>query len=239
MKVQRATLFAVLSAIAICAAIFIGLIFIGSPTEFRLRRFDQSRVNDLASISSAIRTYRLTHEALPQKLDELQRSQAMNYSLRDLAGRPYEYTAKDAFSYELCAEFDTATDNMTATRFTSIFESHGLGRQCYGQEGETTSRTLMRPILKERPIDSYERQMRAEGDDESNQAPKQKGVFEREILRPFEPVLSPILATPVRTKAIATTAHISAPIIGRKAPSFICSLLGISGAPQLRRLDNQ
>ncbi len=134
MKLQPATLFAVLSAIATFAAIVIGLVVIGSPSEFRMRRLDQTRANDLASISGAIRTYRLTHESLPPKLDELQRSQqAMNYSLKDPIGRPYEYTVKDAFSYELCAEFDTAT-NTTAARFSSIFETHALGRQCFSQE---------------------------------------------------------------------------------------------------------
>src|SRR5262245_20008208 len=69
MKVQRATLFAVLSVGAMVAAIVIGLIVIGSPREFRMRRLDQRRAEDLAVISSAIRTYRLTHENLPQKLE--------------------------------------------------------------------------------------------------------------------------------------------------------------------------
>lgn len=141
MKLQPATLFAVFSAIAMFTAIAIGLIVIGSPSEFRARRFDQRRANDLASISNAIGTYRLTHESLPQKLDELQRSQqGMNYSLKDPVRRPYEYTVKDAFSYELCAEFDTATDTTTATRFSSIFETHGLGRQCFSQEARPPAR---------------------------------------------------------------------------------------------------
>ncbi len=140
MKLQPATLFVVLSTIAMFAAIIIGLIAIGSPSEFRMRRFDQRRANDLASISGAIRTYRFTHESLPPKLDELQRSQqTMNYSFKDPIGRPFEYTVKDAFSYELCAEFDTAT-NTTATRFSSIFEKHGLGRQCFSQEARPPAR---------------------------------------------------------------------------------------------------
>ena len=119
-------------AIAMSAAIFVGLTVIGSPTEFRMRRYDERRVNDLTSISSAIKTYRLTHESLPQSLDDLQRSQqSMGYSLRDPVGRPYEYIVRDAFWYELCAEFDTATDNTTVAGFSSYFEIHGLGRHCF------------------------------------------------------------------------------------------------------------
>lgn len=133
MKLQRATLFAVLSAGAMVAAIVIGLIVIGSPREFRMRQLDQRRAEDLATISSAIRTYRLTHENLPQTLNELQGSQqATIYRSKDPVERPYEYTVKDAFSYELCAEFDTATDTTTAAR--SLFEKHGQGRQCFSQE---------------------------------------------------------------------------------------------------------
>ena len=87
MRPRPATLFALLSAIAMSAAIFVGLTVIGSPTDVRMRRYDERRVNDLTSISSAIKTYRLTHESLPQSLDDLQRSQqSMGYSLRDPRG---------------------------------------------------------------------------------------------------------------------------------------------------------
>jgi len=89
MKLQQATLFAVLSVGAMVAAIVIGLIVIGSPREFRMRRLDQRRADDLGAISSAIRTYRLTHENLPMKLDELQGSQqAVIYRLKDPVERP-------------------------------------------------------------------------------------------------------------------------------------------------------
>jgi len=127
-----ATLFAVLSTIAMIAAVVVGLIVIGSPGEFRMRRFDERRETDLSSISGAVRTYRLTHESLPQQLGDLQ--SAITHSLKDPVGRPYEYAIKDEFSYELCAEFDTTTDTLTATRFSSVFEKHGSGRQCFAQE---------------------------------------------------------------------------------------------------------
>ena len=133
-----ASLFAVLSTIAMIAAVAIGLIVIGSPSEFRMRRFDERRANDLASISSAVRTYRLTHERLPQKLDDVEA--AITYSLKDPVGRTYEYAIKDDFSYELCAEFDTTTDTLPATRFGSAFEKHQSGRQCFTQEARPPAR---------------------------------------------------------------------------------------------------
>jgi len=135
---RPATLFAVLSAIAMIAAVVVGLVVIGSPSEYRMRRFDERRATDLSSISGAVRTYRLTHESLPQKLGDLQ--SAITYSLKDPVGRPYEYAIKDEFSYELCAEFDTTTDTPTSTRFNSVFEKHGSGRQCFTQEARPPAR---------------------------------------------------------------------------------------------------
>jgi hypothetical protein len=130
MKVPPTGLFAVLSLIAAIAAVVAGLVVIGSPSEIRMRRFDERRANDFDVIANTIQTYRLTHEGLPEKLDGLAR-----VSLKDPLGRPYEYRVKDAFSYELCAEFDTAQDKTgEAASSRSKFDKHGSGRQCFSLE---------------------------------------------------------------------------------------------------------
>src|SRR5450631_4130321 len=130
MKVPPAGLFAVLSLIAAIAAVVAGLVVIGSPGEIRMRRFDETRANDFDVIANTIQTYRLTHEGLPEKLDGLAR-----VNLKDPLGRPYEYRVKDAFSYELCAEFDTARDKTgEAASSRSKFDKHGSGRQCFSLE---------------------------------------------------------------------------------------------------------
>ena len=141
MKVQSATLFASLCTIIACAAIVVGLVFIGSPSEVRLTRFDATRAADLASISSAIANYRLKHENLPQNFDELQQSQPnVSLSSKDPIGQAYEYASKGSFAYELCASFDRATDNAAeSVRLHSIFEKHGLGRQCFSLEARPPS----------------------------------------------------------------------------------------------------
>lgn len=137
MKLPPATLFATLAGVATLAGIIAGLIVIGSPSEVRMRRFDEIRVGDLGFISNAVAMYRRTHESPPQKLDDLARSSDgyRGYSLKDPVGRPYEYTVKDAFSYELCAEFDRATDETIETRRDQpVFWKHGRGRQCFSLE---------------------------------------------------------------------------------------------------------
>jgi hypothetical protein len=137
MRFPPATLFAVLAGLATLAGIVAGFLVIGPPAEVRMRRFDETRAGDLGAISDAVAAYRRTHQGLPEKLDDLARSSEVyrRYSLKDPAGRPYDYTAKDAFSYELCAEFDRATDDAMETRhYPSIFWRHGQGRQCFSLE---------------------------------------------------------------------------------------------------------
>ena len=130
MKVPSAGLFASLSVVVALAAIIAGLAVIGSPDAIRLRRSDLRRTADFDSIVRAIQAYRLTHENLPRTLDELS-----SVSLRDPLGRPYEYSVKDAYSYELCTEFDTVQDGPGNTSAPSYkFEKHGSGRQCFSLE---------------------------------------------------------------------------------------------------------
>jgi hypothetical protein len=141
MKVQSATLFAVPCTIVACAAVIAGWVFLGSPNEVRLTRFDATRAGDLASISSAIANYRLRHENLPHTFSELQQSQPnVSLSFKDPVGQAYEYAVKDSFAYELCGLFDRATDIATEpARLRSIFETHGLGRQCFSVEARPSS----------------------------------------------------------------------------------------------------
>jgi len=141
MKVQPATLFAVFSTIVACASIIVGWVFLGSPSEVRLTRFDATRAADLASISGAIASYRLRHENLPHTFGELQQSQPnVSLSFKDPVRQTYEYATKDSIAYELCASFDRAADVKTeSTRLHSIFEKHGLGRQCFSLEARPPS----------------------------------------------------------------------------------------------------
>jgi hypothetical protein len=135
MKVQSAQLFAVLSAIAAAAAIIAGMTIIGSPNEVRMRRFDEARADDLERISRGVSRYRETHENLPEKLDDLRHSpQIGNFNLQDPEGRPYDYTIKGAFSYQLCAEFDRTSESTVKVRSQSLFEQHEAGRQCFDLE---------------------------------------------------------------------------------------------------------
>jgi hypothetical protein len=136
-RLTRATVFAVSASAVTLAAIIGGLSIIGSPGDVRMRRLDAQRVSDLQTIASALTNYRRTHDRLPDRLDELVRPGVFPVvPLRDAAsGRAYEYTARDASSYELCAVFDTATNERLGTGGNlSPFWNHGRGRHCFVAE---------------------------------------------------------------------------------------------------------
>ncbi len=137
MTFRPAAVFATLASIMVLAGIVAGFIVIGSPGEIRLRRFDEARVNDLTAISSAIASYRNTHDSLPQTLDDLKSSANVYPRIRtkDPVGRPYEYAVKDSISYDLCAEFDRPADESAETlRYLSKMSKHGQGKQCFTLE---------------------------------------------------------------------------------------------------------
>ncbi len=140
MKLQSSTLFAAASSVVAVAAVAAGWFVIGSPGEVRLIRFDAIRAADLASLSGAITTYRLTHEGLPQTLDELLKS-APNARLnfRDPKEQAYDYVAKDAVAYELCATFDRSTEPSEPTSGDSVFRRHHAGKQCFSLEARPRS----------------------------------------------------------------------------------------------------
>ncbi len=141
MKLRSSTVFAALSSALALAAVVAGWLVIGSPGEVRLIRFDAIRASDLALISSAINNYRLSHESLPQNLEELRKSApGARLNFLDPKEQPYGYGVKDSFSYDLCATFDRSTEiSAELSSPHSVFEKHGMGKQCFSLEARPRS----------------------------------------------------------------------------------------------------
>lgn len=135
MRLSRPILFAAVASIAVVTAVVAGISVIGSPPGVRARRLDMQRVQDLRNIATAVNAYHRTRGELPDRLDRLQEGGKWPYvHLSDAeTGRPYEYRVKDASTYELCARFDTGSDDrVTPLAYPSSFWRHASGRQCFG-----------------------------------------------------------------------------------------------------------
>ncbi len=148
----------------VVATIGVGLWFVGSPKEERLRRFDATRVNHLDMIQNEIVNFWTAKGHLPTELKEL------NDTLRGFSvpydpqtGDQYEYTKKSETMFTLCATFGEATDQSSAAFYpkaapvapypygstgpfvgASSFD-HAAGRICFDR---TIDRDFFKPAAK-------------------------------------------------------------------------------------------
>ena len=141
MKNRRPLAIALTVVVAVVAAV--GLYLSGSPAAERARKFDQTRVSDLQSISYAIDNYWNVNSRLPATLDELARSRDTYVSsiVDPNSGMPYEFVPATKERYNLCATFDaesSATDSVGAPiaypagpTGSPNFWQHGPGRACF------------------------------------------------------------------------------------------------------------
>jgi|SRR6266542_4507228 len=126
--------------VAVIAAVVAGLVLLGSPTEARLRQMDRKRVDDLRNISSAIDLYWTREKRLPASLEDLSQQPGLSLNIRDPGtAKPYEYHARAAGSYELCATFERDSAERSGAH-GGDFWSHGAGRQCFQLEARDVGR---------------------------------------------------------------------------------------------------
>ena len=131
----------------ILASIILGFVIAGTPGMQRTRRFDEQRVNDLQAIQYQVLDY-WTHKAvLPAASQELDNPlNGFTFPHDPATTMLYEYHVTGKLSFELCAEFQTnSQDSPTAvTRAiapkplypgdgigTPQSWTHGIGRTCF------------------------------------------------------------------------------------------------------------
>jgi hypothetical protein len=133
MKLQSTSVFAIGSSVVVVTAICAGIAAIDSPGEARMRRLDEQRVRDLQFISTAMESYRRTHDALPADLDRIvQPNSPPTLRLRDPESQVlYEYKPIGTDSYELCAKFQTTLDAKADDNRNNRFWDHGPGKTCF------------------------------------------------------------------------------------------------------------
>jgi hypothetical protein len=120
-------------ALAIIASFFL----VGSPTDRRLQRLDEKRVNDLSSIQGEVLSYWQQKNKLPENLSQLNND--LNYFTvpKDTENnKDYTYEILGQRQFKLCADFSTESnaDIPYATPATYGMESkwsHGKGNVCF------------------------------------------------------------------------------------------------------------
>ena len=132
-SLSRAQVLGTLLTLVVVGAIVGGLVLIGPPSEERVLRLDQRRVDDLAATSRAVDLYWSRHARLPASLAELGQEPGSHVALSDPdTGEAYEYQPVEGVNYEVCARFDRETP--ADGRSSGDVWSHGAGRQCFRRE---------------------------------------------------------------------------------------------------------
>jgi len=131
MMLNANTLFAGGATLLVVVAVTGGMMLNGSPSQIRLQRLDEQKLNDLRSLAYQIELYETAHDGLPDtlsRLDDTLVGEVTRTTDRE-TGEEYGYRITGPNSYELCAVFhlasDFASDDTNAPGWT-----HGAGTQC-------------------------------------------------------------------------------------------------------------
>ncbi|MEK9173073.1 MAG: hypothetical protein AAB594_00685 [Patescibacteria group bacterium] len=93
-------------------AVVAGFFIVGSPGLQRLRRLDETRINDLQSIQNEVIFYWQSKEKLPSKLEDLT-DQVRGYRAPSdpETSLPYEYEINGEKTFTLCANFSLSSNS--------------------------------------------------------------------------------------------------------------------------------
>ena len=122
----------------VVGSIIAGVILVGSPSEGRFQRLDSGRIEDFKQIMAATDSYWDRNERLPTSLDELAEDARTQVNMVDPgSAQSYEHRALDEDTYELCTTFDRESLE-SARRSSADFWRHGVGRQCFEVDVDTS-----------------------------------------------------------------------------------------------------
>lgn len=136
-------LMALLSAVAVIAAIVGGFVLMGSPFTQRALRLDSQKVNDLQSLQWQIIEHWRQRETLPADLNALSGGlDRGSLPLDPQTGQAYEYLVGGPQVFSLCATFNQPTPErpgfgprpVTPTKSVAVPSDnwqHGSGRTCF------------------------------------------------------------------------------------------------------------
>lgn len=123
-------------SLVLIIAVFVGAFFIiESPGETRDRKIDDEVLRKLNRLDSSVRSYYIENEKLPVDFDELM-TEFIYLDDEDFensaTGERFEYTAKEAKIYEICASFRVPSRDPDVYMDAYSKEwKHGEGRQCF------------------------------------------------------------------------------------------------------------
>lgn len=134
-RLSTQRIIALVSSLLVVSAVLYAFFLLGSPSDQRAIAFDETRVQDVAQLSSSVEAYHQETGALPDSLADLKGLRFAVFQLSDpRTGEAYEYRKVSALSYEVCAVFETDSSKQPKLRQNPFFfepSEHGVGRTCF------------------------------------------------------------------------------------------------------------
>jgi len=128
------------SLVIILGSIIWGFSVLGSPRAQQLLKYDQQKVSDLQNINNQITSYYTNNKgSLPKTLEEMANGNYYVYQSDPQTQKPYEYVKTTETTYNLCADFNKASDNTnTLTPYSYPYGevttwTHPAGHYCFAQ----------------------------------------------------------------------------------------------------------
>ncbi len=120
-----------------------GFAVLGSPRTQRLYKYDEQKVYDLRNLDSQVTSYYSNKRFLPLNIGEVfSGDYYVPNKVDSQNGKEYEYKKNSDTTYELCAEFNKASDdkdNLKSNTSPSYYGyessswTHGSGRYCFSK----------------------------------------------------------------------------------------------------------
>ncbi len=138
-------------SVAVLGSVAIGFFIIGTPFEQRNRRFDEQRVQSLQMFQGQVLNYWTQKGILPDQTSLLNDSISGFVIPTDpKTNDPYEYRKIDQFTFELCANFSTASENNlinSSVKYPAPYDSYNQNWS-YKAERTCFSRTIDPELYK-------------------------------------------------------------------------------------------
>ena len=144
-KTKIPKILTIIVSVVVLGSIIIGFFVVGTPADQRNRRFDEERIRDLQTLQNQIVNYWTNKETLPTKLTDLENDISGFMVPQDPNNADsYEYNVIDPLTFELCANFATANNNLKAKNRTGYYPvspynnfqqnwNHDAGRTCWSR----------------------------------------------------------------------------------------------------------
>jgi hypothetical protein len=138
--VKNRTVVGAVATVAVVALVIAGLFAIGSPSTARKFKADQERRNRLGQIHYVLAGQVREEGSLPESLDEIDdevlRQGGYGFDVRKdpATGELFEYRRLADRRYEVCADFETSSEDGRAQEFGPYpgdLEEHEAGRTCF------------------------------------------------------------------------------------------------------------